>query len=66
MDITRLKTKELKNYGESYEAFISFLLSENKEAVDDFLKVMAKQTDSSNLWKLRNKFKVKSSLHKEY
>lgn len=67
MEVERLKdldTRELKNYGESYDAFVSFLLNENSAAVCNFIKTMSKQTDTSNLWKLKNKFKTKMQKHK--
>ena len=67
MEVERLEdldTRELKNYGESYDAFVSFLLSENSAAVCNFIKTMSKQTDTSNLWKLKNKFKMKMQKHR--
>ena len=45
----------LKNYGESYNVLISFLLENNQDIVKEYINLIAKQTDSSNLWKLKNK-----------
>lgn len=45
----------LKNYGESYNVLISFLLENNQDIVKEYINLIAKQTNSSNLWKLKNK-----------
>ncbi len=53
----------LKNYGESYNVLISFLLENNQDIVKEYINLIAKQTDSSNLWKLKNKVQNAQKKH---